>query len=252
MTIQDIYLDSKSTDVSINEEYPLVSKDTCVSSVKTYLGIDWGNTLSDTRHAFEESANESIEFMRRKYCINITNSTYKKASRAARKEIRLFYNGSVERHAWGAYEKFLLKKLGVSLPEEEYVVLAKQLHNILLKYLRLKPCAISLLEMARSKGMKIIIVSNANSEKLLSEIGVCGVSEFFMAVISSDACGGDKKTGLPFKVIKEKLGISLKELLMVGDRDEEDGLIVKYGGDYISGVDLCKVNELLKNLNTLG
>ncbi len=215
---------------------------------RRYLGIDWGNTLLDTREAHKNFAKDSFEFICQKYDLNVNEREYLNADNETRKEIRSFYNGSIKRHAWGVYEKHLLKKLGLQISDDEAALLAKQLHTLLLKYLKLKPCAITLIELAKTKGMDIIIISNANSEKIEREIAVCGVGKYFKAIISSDVCGGDKKTGLPFKVAREKLGIPLENMVMIGDREDEDGAISQFGGVYISGVDLCKAKEQLENL----
>lgn len=195
----------------------------------TALCIDWGNTLVDFEKSYNKCATVLAEYLNKKFNTNITAQQYLELYRRV-KEMRGSYNGDIRRHRWGEFEKELLNLMSINVDNKEIVSTAKEMHSISIDYLEYKD-ALDLFRFSQSLGMKNIVVSNANTEKLRAELAKSPFKDMIFEIIDSESVGGDKKTKLPFMKLSKYA--KLNEVIMIGDRKDEDGIIEEFGGLFI-------------------
>ncbi len=115
--------------------------------------------------------------------------------------------------------KETLKKFGVADN-----ILAKKLEGIYWQYVnskaRLFPNTIKALELARSLGLKLAIVTDSDGRREIKEqrINRLNIKGYFDAIISSDYTGKNKPDKLNYELVMKKLSVRPENCLMVGDK----------------------------------
>ncbi len=95
-----------------------------------------------------------------------------------------------------------------------------------------------LLERARSRGMRLAVVTDLTSGVQLRKLSRLGLDGFFERVVTSEEAGADKPDPRPFRLALSALGVSPREAVMVGDsrdRDVEGALRVGIGAVWVRG-----------------
>ncbi|MEW6294963.1 MAG: HAD family hydrolase [Candidatus Diapherotrites archaeon] len=102
-------------------------------------------------------------------------------------------------------------------------------YKTFLKYLRLKAGAYSTLRYIKKQKIKLFLVSNGYKPIILKRLRKLKLSQFFEKVIVSSELGEEKSSLTAFKIILSKLNIHPQEILVVGDRQDEDVYAKKIG-----------------------
>ena len=69
-----------------------------------------------------------------------------------------------------------------------------------------------------SKHFKLSVVTNNPTVIGKNTLRVLGVDGFFQVIVGLDISGESKPTMTPFNIVADKLGISLKKMVSIGDR----------------------------------
>lgn len=140
------------------------------------------------------------------------------------------YVGSVEKYKFGIGLSLLFKRLGIKVDEERINALNEKLWNIFLDGMKLKPHAKEILLALKKNGYKLAIVTNFGTREGNRIIDAFGLRKYFDLIVISEDVGAEKSTTIPFKVALEKLDLKPEEVVMVGDRGDEDILGAKLLG----------------------
>jgi len=86
----------------------------------------------------------------------------------------------------------------------------------------------------KKANKKIVLVSNSSKNRLYAEINALGFMKYFDRIICSEECGYEKSDLMPYLIaleeaIRNKWIDSIHEVLVIGDREEEDGCVRRLG-----------------------
>ena len=105
--------------------------------------------------------------------------------------------------------------------------LHKKFREKYFKSIRLIPNVKDILSFLKGKGYKLAIISNGSVEGVNKIVDDLKLREYFDLVVASEELGKQKCTTVPLKVALDKLGLKPEEVLMIGDRTDEDILGAK-------------------------
>ena len=132
------------------------------------------------------------------------------------------YFGSVEKYKFGMGLSFIFERLGVRVNKEMTEALEEKLWKLFLHEGKLRPHAIETLSYLKRRGYKLAVITNWSTVTGNEVVDSFDLRKYFDLIVISEDVGGEKSTTLPFKVALEKLGLKPEEVVMVGDRDDED------------------------------
>jgi len=132
------------------------------------------------------------------------------------------YFGSVEKYRFGMGLSLIFERLGVEVDKEMTEALEEKLWKLFLHEGNLRPHAKEILSYLKRRGYKLAVVTNWSTVRGNEAIDAFDLRKYFDSIVVSEDVGGEKSTTLPFRVALEKLGLKSEEVVMVGDRDDED------------------------------
>jgi len=89
-------------------------------------------------------------------------------------------------------------------------------------FLKPYPYVLETLEMLKSLGLKIGIVTDAPREKAIQRLNAMNITKYFEIIITLDDTGVRKKELIPLKLAMKKLNLLPEEILFVGDSYRRD------------------------------
>lgn len=197
------------------------------------LIMDWGDTLCDTSGTYRKISLQ-IPAIFAKHGVKLTAEAYRKLSHKVRGDLRRELGGDVKRHSPGLHEQRIAKELGKAVTTEEAQKIDAEIFKLYSKNISARDGAEAFLREAKKAGKRIMLVSNSNKDRLYAEINALGFMKYFDKVICSQECGHEKSRLIPYRLaLEEATGkgwiASVSDVLVIGDRDEEDGSARKLG-----------------------
>jgi putative hydrolase of the HAD superfamily len=155
------------------------------------------------------------------------------------------------------FEKFLLKKYGnVDYKVMAHAIIAYRRANSLL--LKPYPNVVSTLKKLRSKGIRLAVLSDAPKLNVYTRLVEVGLDGMFDVIVTFDDVREIKPSTKGFKIVLDKLNVSVDECLMVGDSPDRDVIgarkigmkicLARYGRDYDAEADY-KINDIKELLD---
>lgn len=195
--------------------------------------LDWGDTICDTSNTYNKIRSQ-IPAIFAKHGIDITPEKYAFFSFKVRNDLRKELKGDIKRHSPGLHEKQIVKETGMIISEEEAQKIDAEIFDLFLGNLSAKNGADKFLLEAKKANKKIIVISNSNKNRLYAEITALGLMKYFDRVICSQECGYEKSDLVPYAIaleeaIRNKWIDSISNILVIGDREEEDGSARRLG-----------------------
>jgi len=89
-------------------------------------------------------------------------------------------------------------------------------------FLKPYPYVLETLEMLKSQGLKLGIITDAPKEKALQRLDAMNITRFFDIIVTYTESEVKKPDLLPFKLAMKKLGLRPGEILFVGDSIRRD------------------------------
>jgi len=132
------------------------------------------------------------------------------------------YFGGVEKYRFGMGLSLLFERLGAEVDKETTEALEEKLWELFFHEGELRPHAIETLSYLKRRGYKLAVITNCSTVTGNEVVDSFDLRKYFDLIVISEDVGGEKSTTLPFKVALEKLGLKPEEVVMVGDRDDED------------------------------
>lgn len=189
-----------------------------------WVVFDFGDTLYDLNFVRESLLeNESRSRIFRKFGLKVSE---KKIAGVAEK-IRHLMKGSIERHSTKLMLNKIGKIFGKNFTKMELDEMEKLYYKEELKYFKLLPHALEIVKFINKKGLRQALISNADSKFFTDTLQKSGLKKYFKLFLTSTEVGGEKSTLFPFMVFLARANKFIEtkpeEVLMVGDRLDEDG-----------------------------
>lgn len=89
-------------------------------------------------------------------------------------------------------------------------------------FLKPYPYVLETLEMLKSQGLKLGIITDAKREKAMQRLNAMNITKFFDIIVTYTESKVKKPDLLPFKLAMKKLGLRPDEILFVGDSIRRD------------------------------
>ncbi|MEM7826056.1 MAG: HAD-IA family hydrolase [Candidatus Aenigmatarchaeota archaeon] len=169
--------------------------------------------------------NTLIDFikMKREACRAAVKAMIKKGlkipfKKAFEELMKTYFEVGIESNK--AFEKFLQKQ-GVK-NEEILEAGIKAYLEEKKKFLKPYPKVKTVLKKLKNLGMKVVIVTDAPKIKASQRIESLGIGKYLDLLIGKEDTKKEKITSKPFEFAAKKLGLSVKEMLVVGDSIKRD------------------------------
>ncbi len=201
------------------------------------LVIDWGNTLCNTSENYETIADSAAKIFTRNG-VQMSANDYVMISNHVRLELRKELRGDTRRHKLGIHEERIAEKLGKKISEKLAESIDREIFESYLNNCYPREGAEPFLKEVCRGGMKVVLVSNSNLYKLKSEVRKIGFEKYFDDIVCSEECGHEKSEGIPYQIVMKRAfeknwALDITEFLVVGDREEEDGVARKLGMEVV-------------------
>lgn len=180
-------------------------------TIKAVL-FDLDNTLIDFMKMKKEACKSAIKCM-------IGAGFKMKKRKGYEKLMECYFRVGLDSNI--AFTKFLEEQLG-KLDEKILQAGIKGYQNTKPDYLKPYPYVLETLEMLKSLGMKLGIVTDAPREKALQRLKAMNIIKYFDIIITIDDTGFGKKDLIPLELAIKKLNLLPEEILFVGDSLRRD------------------------------
>jgi putative hydrolase of the HAD superfamily len=199
---------------------------------KTWFGFDLDDTLHEFRLASSKACEAVFNLILQKYSNdNLNFETLKTAYSQILKKGTA--NAFIENKTSTEYrtERFtaLLHSQSLTATTDFLDELTRAYQLSLKEALQLKPGAKELLQHLRSKGKKIIIITEGPRDAQEWTVRNLGLDEYVDVLVTSSEMGKSKVDGLFGKVLTQ-YGIEAEEIVFVGDNLERDVLAGRDAG----------------------
>jgi len=151
--------------------------------------------------------------------------TKKEVGKALKKtsdSLEIKYRGSTEKYKEGLFFFLMCKFLGVDICMELAKKKDFEFYETRLKHSKLLPYAIELLKLLRKRKLKLALITNDSIKAYLGYDRIYRFKKYFDLVVVSEEIGAEKSALVPLKHALMKLKLDPKEVVMVGDRMDED------------------------------
>ena len=189
--------------------------------------FDLGNTLVTADDFRKNEASRLDQELLRSAGYDVSLEEVEQARKKADEYIQTEYRGNAKIHKRGFYLFVICKFLGLDMDRKMIDELHKKFREKYFKSIRLIPNVKDILSFLKGKGYKLAIISNGSVEGVNKIVDDLKLREYFDLVVASEELGKQKCTTVPLKVALDKLGLKPEEVLMIGDRTDEDILGAK-------------------------
>lgn len=181
--------------------------------------------LDNTMYAYEpcHSAAMSAISLQVENRLSIPQSKWAPAYEEAKRSVKARLGRVASSHSRLSYFKGMLENLGM----QSHVDLALQLEAIywgeFIRHIKKADDLDSFLEVAREKGIPVVIVTDLTTGIQIKKIYKLGITDMITALVTSEEVGADKPNIGFHEYITNQLRIEGEHWWVVGDDTEKDG-----------------------------
>ena len=184
--------------------------------------FDLWDTLLVDRGVFRGERNEIVLEFLKSLDKKTTLEEIDKLFTEVHDHIETEYFGNIEKYRFGMGLALVFERLGIEVDKKATETLEEKLWKLFLHEGELRPHAKETLSYLKRRGYKLAVVTNWSTVRGNEALDAFDLRRYFDSIVVSEDVGGEKSTTLPFKVALERLGLKPEEVVMVGDRDDED------------------------------
>ena len=200
--------------------------------------FDLDNTIYPYQPAHEAGLDAAVEQLRLEYTVSADElrRRYSDARAAIKKRL-----GTIAAaHSRLLYFHTLLESLGIGSQAEMALRLEQIYWGNFLAAMRPDDGALQLLSYFRSAGVGLGLITDLTAQIQFRKLVLLQLHHAFDWIVASEEAGGNKITGLPYRLAREKAGWTDSDVVwMIGDshvdidpaRDEIDALTLLYTGN---------------------
>jgi len=184
--------------------------------------FDLGGTLIDNVTFLEKEAAITNQKILREMGYSFSLNKIRNARLNAINRVENKYVGNSKKHTFGLYTFHFLKFLGLSPSMKLAIRINKKFRAEWDKHKRLMPHAKELLTFLKRRKLKLAIISNGSVSDVNHDLDLINIRKYFDLIVISGKFGKEKSTLVPFNHALKKLELNPKEVIVVGDRMDED------------------------------
>jgi len=184
--------------------------------------FDFGGTILDNVTFLEKYATKADQKILKSLGYSFSLGKIEKARFKAMEYIENRFKGNSKKHTVGLYNFYFFKFLGIKPSMNLAMKFYRKLSCEWDKYKKNMPYAKELLQFLKRKGIKIVLVSNGSVKGINHDLQLSKMRKYFDLVVISEKLGREKSTLVPFKYALKKLELKPQEVLVVGDRIDEE------------------------------
>lgn len=191
---------------------------------RIYKGIliDLDDTLCNSDYTFR-TFGEKAAYKVLKKPLKLKNfEMFRELLEEAKKEIKIELAGTASSHNRILYFKRLAEKRNGGLEPEVLRRAYRDYWMETYKELKLFPRVEETLEELKSRGLKLAIVSDMNTEIQLEKLHHLKIAQYFDAIVTSEEVGIEKPHPSMFHTALYRLGLLAKNVIMIGDNPNKD------------------------------
>jgi FMN phosphatase YigB (HAD superfamily) len=193
----------------------------------TTVLFDLDNTLYPYAPCHDEALKVSINIAASRF--NLNAQKISEAFDLARSIVKHRVGIVAARHSRILYFHCMLEQLGLGSQPEEALRLEQLYWRNYLVRMKLFPDVLEFITNLSSFGIKLGLVTDLTAQIQFRKLAALGLSSAFDAVVTSEEAGGEKETGLPYRLSFEKLGLSADDTVwMIGDTEADIAPARKY------------------------
>lgn len=195
--------------------------------------IDLDNTLYDYQPCHEHALRHCHELFSRtveQVSFEEFASLYA-AGRKAVKEHNAGTVGSRSRHLY--FQRLFEQKFGASRIADA-LALGDAYWSAFVAQMQLRPWVVPLLEAARERGMRVVVITNLESSLQYQKLLRLGVAQQIDFIVTSEEAGIEKPDQKIFALALAKIGMKPAEAVMIGDDPEDQQGAEGIGIPYIA------------------
>lgn len=193
--------------------------------------FDLGSTLTDVSEVMKRVDEEFNVPYLKKLGYNISLEKWREARKKLDEEIDRNKPDIVKKP--GGWMYLMSITLGINIPMEKCIEEEKAFDSYIIKNSKLMLNALKILNFLKDQGLKLVLLSNWKKVAVEEAIKYHNLLRFFNLIIYADEIGYDKSSLVPFKVALNELHYPPNEVIMVGDRLDEDAYCKRVGIKFV-------------------
>lgn len=185
-------------------------------------------TLVDSENTVKKARENKItlnNFKEEGY--EITEEELEQAIRETQNEIR--YIKGEKRHQDALFTRILTEKLGLDLTEKEIIRIESKFNKFLFENMELIEGTREILDYLNEEGIEVVLISNGRTKEVEDRLNKFDLKEYFSETLTSEEIGKRKHRLEPFKRVLETREVETDQILMVGNRKDEDAHAKRLG-----------------------
>ena len=184
--------------------------------------FDLGNTLVTGDEFLEEDALKLNQKLFKSIGYDFSIEELRMANKRATDYTQKKYRGNPKIHGRGVFLSAMCKFLHLNIDKELIERMDREFRKKYHASFKLVKHAKEILSYLKNNGFILVLISNGSTEGVNEIIDNVGLRPYFDLIIISEEIGKQKCTTVPIKVALERLGLRPEEVVMVGDRLDED------------------------------
>jgi HAD superfamily hydrolase (TIGR01549 family) len=202
----------------------------CLSGKKTMHHITISNIkailldLDDTLYAYKPCHQDGYEackaLAKEKY--HISETDFEQAWKAGRDRVHIDLHWQGASHSRLLYVQKLYEKLFGKTNPVFALEMEETYWNTFLNHMEFKPGVEEFLQEAKSKGIKMCIVTDLTAQIQMKKWLKLDLGRFIDFLVTSEEVGIEKPGSYMFELAMQKLGVKAEDCIMIGDSEEKD------------------------------
>jgi len=187
--------------------------------------------LDDTLYAYEPLHQEALDLLRDYTCtrFHISPSDFSAAFVSAKAETKRLLGVTGSSHNRLLYCQKTLEFLCLN-PVDGALEMYETYWGYLLSHMTLREGALDLLQYCKDSGIKVGICTDLTAHIQHRKLRALGIVPYVDAFVTSEEAGAEKPDARMFRLILEKLSVTPKDALFIGDSLEKDVLGAQRAG----------------------
>jgi len=201
--------------------------------IKKAALFDLDNTLYDYDIVNKKAMLEVYKVLR--LHIKISKEKFNRLFKISKREIHRELAGTASAHNRTLYFQRLIEKTNQTVEPKIILKLYNTYWNYVLKNMKLRKGVLGVLKKLKLRGMQIAVISNLTTNIQLRKLYALKISKYVDVLVTSEEAGSEKPHAIMFLLALNKLDLTPKEVIMVGDNTVSD----------IEGANSAKIDTVL-------
>ncbi len=202
--------------------------------------LDLDNTLYEYLPCHDAALDEVAKRFAQKY--RVSDDRFREVWESSRTAVKQRLGATASSHSRLLYLKQCLNNLGLGSELQSALEFDRYYWIQFLRHITLATGVTEFLRTAQVFGLPCVIVTDYSAGIQLQKILALGIENHLDGMITSEEAGGDKLTGLPYRLATEQLGLDGPEVWMIGDDPVAD---IEKSREFIGATPIQRLHPVL-------